>query len=90
MADLEFNQASQTVQIVGGDELFAADVDQSKKLKVRPDGTILEGISFDSYEIAYNSNNDVYTYKFGASIVATVTITYTANNKKLIQSVVRT
>lgn len=50
---------------------------------------LLAGISFDSITPTYNSNNDVWVYKLGASTVATITVTFTETDKEVIQSVVK-
>ena len=54
-------------------------------------GNILYGIEFDSISATYpTTTSEVYTYTLSASIVATITVTYTDTTKCFITSVVKT
>jgi len=54
-------------------------------------GSLLEGITFDNILASYPSAVvEVYAYRTGVTLEATVTVTYTDATKKYLTSVVRT
>lgn len=75
MADLDFNQASQPVQIVGGDEIFAADINANKDLNTSNE-IKTEGVYGN---VLIQSNNSVEV-KVGATILANRKVLTLFNN----------
>jgi hypothetical protein len=64
MADLDFNQASQPVQIVGGDEIFAADINANKDLNTS------DGIKTELVNAALTVGTTAIEVKVGATRLA--------------------
>lgn len=64
MADLDFNQASQPVQIVGGDEIFAADINANKDLNTS------DGIKTELVNAALTVGTTAVEVKVGATRLA--------------------
>lgn len=78
-------------------EKFATNVNDKTVVRVDDEakaGTLLNGVEFDAFSVAYpNNTTEIYSYfigGLGGVLQATVTITYTNSSKTELASAVRT
>ena len=75
---------------MAGDLINALELYESSNGKMRLRISSEEGIAWDLIEATYPTpTQEVYTYKLLTNVVKTITVNYTASNKKFILSVVK-
>jgi hypothetical protein len=52
-------------------------------------GALTQGVPYDSITATYNTTQDIYVYKLGATTQFTITLTYTDSSKAILTSVGR-